>query len=440
MNVLILTPDAVGSTLLQRLITIYMQFHEFDRPVINLHELSNGLDRYYSPEFNQEVLGKSPEKWGYYQTLHEIVDLLESVDHYKTSRLAQYHLLNRDDPISEQIPFYQYLNDNFYIIACRRQNVFEHSLSWAINKVTGKLNVYSAQEKVGSFVDMYYDKIEIDPESLINSLEKYKNYLAWVDRHFHVANYFEYEKHLPDIENYVLNLPIFAGQTQRHNWKDIFDIEFNDWNLYHYLASNVGSVALDRPGEFRALIESIGESNSATENTWSTDRDLLIQYNNVSDPSWPRLERAEDYAALPERIKQECRDVHGIVVNERPLTATRELAKLYTEDQKNFLVENHTNYKKATDSIDRMKELGIVVNGPPIKKQTMAEKRHATRNFDQLLATYNTWAMKNPEVAAPIAEHDLEETVSQEREKWQAPVSSLTSHQADQLSIDKNTD
>ena len=35
MNVLILTPDAVGSTLLQRMLTIYMQFHDFNRPVIN---------------------------------------------------------------------------------------------------------------------------------------------------------------------------------------------------------------------------------------------------------------------------------------------------------------------------------------------------------------------------------------------------------------------
>jgi hypothetical protein len=41
MNILILTPDAVGSTLLQRVLTMYMQFHEFDRPVINLHELGD---------------------------------------------------------------------------------------------------------------------------------------------------------------------------------------------------------------------------------------------------------------------------------------------------------------------------------------------------------------------------------------------------------------
>ena len=42
MNVLVLTPDAVGSTLIQRLLTIYMQLNQFDRPVINLHELSKG--------------------------------------------------------------------------------------------------------------------------------------------------------------------------------------------------------------------------------------------------------------------------------------------------------------------------------------------------------------------------------------------------------------
>ena len=65
MNILILTPDSVGSTLLQRVLTIYMQFQQFDKPVINLHELSNGLTKYYSPEFNRELLGKKNDKWGY---------------------------------------------------------------------------------------------------------------------------------------------------------------------------------------------------------------------------------------------------------------------------------------------------------------------------------------------------------------------------------------
>ena len=84
MNVLILTPDAVGSTLLQRMLTIYMQFHDFGRPVINLHELTNGLAKYYSPEFGRELVGKNMlQNWGYHQTLQQVVELLSSVDHYK---------------------------------------------------------------------------------------------------------------------------------------------------------------------------------------------------------------------------------------------------------------------------------------------------------------------------------------------------------------------
>lgn len=426
MNVLILTPDAVGSTLLQRLITIYMQFHDFDRPVINLHELSNGIVRYYNPEFNQEVLGKPPDEWGYYQTLGQVVELLDSVDHYKTSRLAQYHLRNRGDPMSEQVPFYRYLNDNFYIIACRRQNVFEHALSWAINKITGKLNVFTAHEKVGSFVDMYHDKISIDPESLTNSLERYKNYLEWVDRHFQVASYFEYEKHLPDIENYILELPIFSGKSKRKTWNDMYGIEFNDWNLYHYLSSNVGGLALDHPETFKQLMSDIGSAEKdAPDNTWGTSKDLRLQYSRVSDPSWPKINAAEEFVDLPEIIKQECRDMHGIVVNERPLIAAKELSKLVSEDQKNFLIAHRDNYQQASGSLDRMQELGIILNGPPIKKQTMAEKKFVTKNFDQLLAVYNTWATKNPTVAAPISDQGLEQASQLERQKWAAPTLSL---------------
>ena len=50
MNILILTPDRVGSTLLQRVITIHMNNMKHDKitsPVVNLHELTNGIENYY---------------------------------------------------------------------------------------------------------------------------------------------------------------------------------------------------------------------------------------------------------------------------------------------------------------------------------------------------------------------------------------------------------
>ena len=161
MNVLVLTPDRVGSTLLQKVITLTMQMYDYDKPVINLHELTNGLSKYYSPDFNKEIVGKPDQTtWGYYQTLEEIVNLLKSVDHYKTSRLAHYHLRNRKDSLQDQLPFYKYLNENFFIISCRRENVFEHALSWGINKITQNINVYSAEEKISTFFDIYQELLE----------------------------------------------------------------------------------------------------------------------------------------------------------------------------------------------------------------------------------------------------------------------------------------
>ena len=157
MNVLILTPDRVGSTLLQRLITVYMNAHEYDKPVINLHELTNGIESYYSDVYNREILGKprNGKEWGYYQSLEEVVNNLSKADHYKTARLALYHLNVRNDSTEDRTQFYNYLNDNFYIISARRNNLFEHAVSWGIVTASKKLNVYTHAEKIDTFYNIY---------------------------------------------------------------------------------------------------------------------------------------------------------------------------------------------------------------------------------------------------------------------------------------------
>ena len=242
MNVVVLTPDRVGSTLLQRLITVYMQLANFDRPVINLHELTNGLMPYYSDVFNTEVLGK-PENWGYHQTLPEIVDMLQNAPHYKTSRLAHYHIRRRQDTIADQLPFYQYINDNFFTIVARRSNLLEHALSWCIYVRSKKLNVYSAQEKFDAFADIYFNGIIIERDNLVKYLADYRDYLQWVDCHFRVDSYFDYELQMPRLEKYILGLGIFENQTPR-SWNTAFGIEFADWNRCHYLSSDMSAVPL----------------------------------------------------------------------------------------------------------------------------------------------------------------------------------------------------
>jgi hypothetical protein len=427
MNVLILTPDAVGSTLLQRLITIYMQFHQFDQPVVNLHELSNGLVKYHNTTFDQEVLGKKEGHWGYHQSLEQIVGLLNSASHYKTSRLAHYHMKNRQDSIADQLSFYQYLNDNFYIISCRRHNLFEHALSWCLSKITKKLNVYDDNEKVDSFFDLYCNGVDIDPNSLIQTLNAYQDYVNWCNNHFNVASYFYYEEHLPQIENYILNLPIFAQQHNKLTWKDNFGLSFNQWNMCHYIKSDLGTLALNQPEKFTQLAN---QSKKIPMN--SHDILLVKNYNKIRDPSWPQISSVTDYYNLPEHIKNEVEQVHKVTVpqiNQVDMIVRTELPQSLIEflpdNHQTFVNQHKQSYEVAVSSMNKMMESGIIISKPPIKKQTLAEKKHMIRNYQQLLNVYNQWIEKNPSMGNPLDNDILNKFADLETARWQPSGSNI---------------
>lgn len=240
MNVLILTPDRVGSTLLQRLVTVYANINENNDPLtINLHELTNGITMYHNDKFNRSVLGKKEGHWGYHQSLSTVVDLLKNCNHDVVSRLAYYHIKNRNDNLPDQLDFYQYLNDNFHIVVAKRKNLFEHAMSWCISAESKKLNVYSFEEKYQTFQDIQEHGINIQYEAVEKYLKQYQEYLDWVDRHFKVNSYFEYERDLPNIENFILNLNTFKQYKNPRDWYDRFGIEWADWNRMHYLLSLV---------------------------------------------------------------------------------------------------------------------------------------------------------------------------------------------------------
>ena len=86
MNFLVLTPDGVGSTYLQRALTFYLNASGDD--YYNTHELLNGLE--LDSNGNLYKLMK-----GYSQSLSEICELLKSNQAKIISRLAQYHVENR---------------------------------------------------------------------------------------------------------------------------------------------------------------------------------------------------------------------------------------------------------------------------------------------------------------------------------------------------------
>lgn len=369
--------------------------------MINLHELTNGLEKYYSPEFNREIVSKRRVKdWGYYQSLPEIVQILSSVDHYKTSRLAQYHIRRRQDSLADQIPFYQYLNDNFFIIACRRENVFEHALSWALNLITKKLNVYQINEKCDTFLDMYRDPIDVDITAFIASLDSYRDYLQWSRDYFAVASYFKYESHIPCIEQYILSLPIFGSQRHRISWHDKFGIGFQDWNRCHTLKGDLGSIAFDRPQMLAQL---------QVQRQLSLESDVVSTYQKWALPHWPAIANQEDFRALPSEIQSQFAVMPKI---------DYDVVSCLGAPEKQYLAHHAHAYQQATSAIQRMQDLDIIMTPPPMKKQTLKEKRHMIRNFDQCLQSYNEWIVRYPEVGEPLSPDVVNQRCEEEYAHW----------------------
>jgi len=373
MNVLLLTPDRVGSTLLQRVLTIYMLRQGFDKPVINLHELTNGLEKYVNTTLNQEVLGKPRgTDWGYYQSLEEITELLKSVDHYKTSRLAHYHIERRKDTLSDQIKFYEYLNKDFYIISCRRKNLLEHALSWIIHAHSKNLNVYSLAQKFEVFDEIYKNKITASKEQMFRALDAYKKYIEWCDTYFNVQSYFNYEDSINNLEDFILNLD-FMNNTSSNTWNNMFGIEFDDWNKTHKLLPDILLEPNQQGQEKINLINiEIGKNN----------------WEEIRGKDWP-VEipiKLEEYNKFPVHIREEIEHRISSISTDTITT---------TQEKSHFLHKTLSVYSDTYHQITDLVRNGFLVTGIPIKLQTFSEKKKIIKNFDECVGWFNHWVEEN---------------------------------------------
>jgi hypothetical protein len=181
MNTLILTPDGVGSTILQRLLTMTLYLEKIK--AVNVHEISNGniclKNGVLWKNLPHDLSSKKAED--YSQKLLDIIELIQN-SHKDTkiiSKLAKYHLDNRQDSLSEQKIFFSFLN-KFYEkkIMCVRKNIFEYGLSSSM--LSGKVtNIYKKEDK--KFI---MEKLEVDENYFIKRLKLYVSYINWVEDNF----------------------------------------------------------------------------------------------------------------------------------------------------------------------------------------------------------------------------------------------------------------
>lgn len=211
MNFLILTPDGVGSTILQRLLTI--AFYLENVKIYNTHELTNGLiikDGVLSKDYSLK----------YSQQLCDIIDIISNAnkDTIFVSRLAKYHLDARNDDKKSKNQFYIFLN-KFYEkkIICVRKNIFEYAMSWSIRNKSGILNLYNQIDK-----ERVAKVTEVDEEFFMQKCKEYINYLYWANDNFPISEQIAYEDMVTNTDSVIENLTGFKKTFIRN-----FDIELS---------------------------------------------------------------------------------------------------------------------------------------------------------------------------------------------------------------------
>jgi hypothetical protein len=342
-----------------------MQQKKYNKPVVDLHNIGLGISLYYNYHLNQPLLRAGSDD---FQSLNEMVNLLSSTNQYSICKLSHRAFKQRQDSISDQIKFYNYLNKNFYIIKSKRENIFEYALSWCISSHSKTVNVYDNYSKYTTFKNFYQNKINIVQESLIRYLNKYVEYCNWVDENFDVQSHFTYENAYTNLEEYILNLD-FMKNSNNKTWENMHNQTFNNWNLCHYIAGNL-----------EVTKSSITNSYIATSKTHIQD------WENLKGINWPNLTDNihSDVETLPEDIKKEIHQLVDLSLFAKELTNDPQIST--------FLDQHLSAYSTANFKITNLIENGILPSGIPIKLHTISDKEKIIENFEQCIGWYNKWA------------------------------------------------
>lgn len=222
MHTLILTPDGVGSTILQRLVTMALYLEKV--PVVNTHELTNGL-------VLKNHIVKKDFALGYTQTIDRIIDILNqsAKDVRVVSRVAKYHLDTRKDSPSDQEKFFSFIN-NFYQnkVMCVRENIFEYAMSWSIRKESRVLNVYTRHDRKAVM-----EVSEVDESYFQKKCQDYVDYKNWIERYFPDVVKVSYEKLMTDSDVVIEQLTGYVN-----TFKNKFDMSLSSILISEYKFSN----------------------------------------------------------------------------------------------------------------------------------------------------------------------------------------------------------
>jgi hypothetical protein len=244
MNILILTPDAAGGSILQRIITLILYYK--DENVSNCREITEGI----CLKNNRVCKDHSA---GYEQTIDSIIDVLKKSKTSLISRLSKYHLDNREEKEDSCKKLYNFLNEyNNIKLVCLRKNIFEYALTWGIREKTSGLGTTYYKKEIKEF-----DEIKtINIDYFLKKCKDYVEYVKWTNIFFptHIKVFYEDFVTEPDISIknlFKIDVDFFKNKFG-NSLKEIFKIEYK-W--VHNLQTNINKEQIKSLIKYRMATE-----------------------------------------------------------------------------------------------------------------------------------------------------------------------------------------
>lgn len=288
MNILILTPDAAGGSILQRIITLILYYN--DENVSNCRELTEGICLKNNRVCKDHLLG-------YKQTIDSIIDILKQSKTSLISRLSKYHLDARKDKEDSCKKLYNFLNEyNDIKLVCLRKNIFEYALTWGIRDKTNGLGTTFFKKEITEFDEMK----TIDVDFFIKKCQDYVDYIKWTEIFFpdQIKVFYEDFVSEPDVfmqDLFKIDINFFK-HTFGESLKDIFKIEYK-W--VHNLENNMDKQKIKSLIKYRMATELLRKkditSASPFKNKTLEDKKRIVKnydeckkafYNFAREHNW----------------------------------------------------------------------------------------------------------------------------------------------------------
>ena len=203
-RILVITPDAIGSTYFQRSLTVYLNYH--GHPTKNYHDLCN-----------------------FTLNLPFLIKTLSTDTTNIVARCSPYRSLEFGKNTEKYLKFCSYFFKDIYLIdRCS----FESALSYCnTNQRTGVLNIYNKEQYHQNKNKECYS---IYKKDFIQSLKYFEDFYVWADKYFPTAKKIKHSDLINDPDTFFKN---------KFNISSDKKLSLKDYNIFNTLRIRNGDLS-----------------------------------------------------------------------------------------------------------------------------------------------------------------------------------------------------